>query len=373
MKKPTKKKLIILMSIGIVVIVGWSYWVNSFLSNLKPIENPYAKLKRMVEYNCLRSNLYWGIKYLKRPRTPEEHFKYAIRINNDIARYVRCPYPKIRESQRHPRIEIPPQEVLEDRISQVQENEKWQERVNRAIKSLREVIDNHPESKWADEAQYFIIMLLYLQEKPDEQIKEMRKFIAKYPQHNFDDFEDWVFRYSYLAAPSNVNLAALVQYRIAFIYWRDRGDYKQAIIEFNKVIDNYPQDRIALMAAAMIKKHCSPALNDYEPAIKAFQKIIEKGQENPLITSAYRSLAGCYKETNNYEEAIRTYQKVLKNYPQDWQASRAQYEIGHLYEKQEKYPQAIQAYQKVIDNYPKKKHLVERAKKRIQELKPKGK
>ena len=345
-------------------------------------EYSYEKLKQMVEYNYLRSNLYWGIKYLKRPRTPEEHFKYAFRIKDDIERYITYPsypYPEIRESETHPGITIPPQEVMDARLSQVQENKRWQKRIDRAIKSYREVIDKYPESNWSDDAQYFLPGLYYLQGNYKKQIDEMRKFIEKHPYYKSQELEDWTRQQPTMKNLPRItkltkNLSGLAQFGIGMTYARNIKDFQQAVIEFNKVIDNYPQEvSLIYLAAHNIERLCGPEINDYEPAIKAYQKVIEKHPESRHAIFAYRSIGYRYEKLEKYGEAIKTFQKILQIYPQDRRVPRAQYEIGSLYEKQKKYPQAIQAYQKVIDNYPKKKYLVEKAKKRIQELKSKGK
>lgn len=381
MKKPTKRRLTILIVIGIVVIVGWTYLVNSFLNSLEPTEDPYKKLKQMVEYNYLRSSLYWGIKYLKRPRTPEEHYKCAFRINDDIWRYITYPsypYPEIRESQTHPGIVIPPQEVMDARLSQVQENTRWQKRINKAIKSYREVIDKYSESNWSDDAQYFLPGLYYLQGNYKKQIEEMREFIEKHPYYKPQELEDWTRQQPTMKNLPRItkltkNLSGFVQFQIGIIYTHNIKDFQQAVIEFNKVIDSYPQEVTLIhLAARNIERFCGPVINDYEPAIKAYQKVIEKHPESRLTIIAYHDIGYCYKKIEKYEEAIKTFQKILQIYPQNRRASGDQYEIGSLYEKQKKYPQAIQAYQKAIDNYPEKKYLVEKAQKRIQELKSKG-
>lgn len=384
MRKSSKKRLVILLSIGIVVIVGGTYWINSFFTcralkkdkaffNLKPMEYPYERLKRMVEYNCLRSSLYWGIKYLKRPRTPEEHFKYAFRIGDDILSYISCPYPKIRKSGPSRSIKFPPEEVEELRASQVRENEKWQRKIDRAIKSLREIIDNHPESRWADDALFHIPVLYLLKGDYDKEIEANREIVRRYNQYRTEDFEEWTIQHSsMLRFLSHLNLVALAQTNIANTYCRYKKDYKQAIIEYNKVIDNYPQDIQAFSASRYIEKYCCPALGDYRPAFKAYQKIIDNHPQTKNAYLAQYFMARCYKKQKKYAQAVDAFQKLISSYPENKWHSAAQYEIGSLYEKQKKYPRAIQAYQKVIDNYPKKKHLVRNSKKRIQELKSKG-
>ena len=338
------------------------------------MEYPYEKLKRMVEYNYLRSSLYWGIKYLKRPKTPEEHYKYAFRIGNDIGRYIYCPYPKIGKYKPQQRIKLPPREVIEVRLSQVRENVRWQRRINRAIKSLREIIDNHPESRWADDALFLIPGAYRLKGDYDREIEANREIVRKYNQYRTEDFEEWIIQHSPETHPrSRINFVALAQTNIAVTYWKYKKNYSQAIIEYNKVIDNYPQDKLAFAAPRYIEKHCCPALGDYRPAIKAYQKIIDNHPQTKNAYLAQKNMAYCYRTQKEYAQAVDAFQKLINNYPDNKWNNMAQYEIGRLYEKQKKYSQAIQAYQRVINNYPKKKHLVRNSKKRIQELKSKGK
>ena len=74
---------------------------------------------------------------------------------------------------------------------------------------------------------------------------------------------------------------AFSQQRIASTYYNVKRNYPQALIEYNKVIDKYPQDVYAHPAAThQIYRLCSE-LNDYTPAIEAYQKLLKTRVNKP--------------------------------------------------------------------------------------------
>lgn len=149
---------------------------------------------------------------------------------------------------------------------------------NSAIKSYQEIIDKYPDSKWADDAQFYIAMTYFYGGEWDKAIEAYQKVITNYPEAKL---EPQTMEDDTLILPNTIpNLHAYAQERIASIYYDMKEDYPQALIEYNKVIDKYPQDRIALAAAFDIERYCSKIKN-YEPAIKAYEKLLKTRDNTP--------------------------------------------------------------------------------------------
>ena len=151
--------------------------------------------------------------------------------------------------------------------------------IDSAIKSYQEIINKYPESRWADDAQFCIATAYFRRGDWDKAIEAFQKVITDYPEAKL---EPQTIEEEMLGIPkASSNLHALVQERIAGIYYNMKKNYLQALIEYNKVIDKYPQDIFAHPAATYrIKRLCSE-LNDYEPAIKAYQKLLKTRTNTP--------------------------------------------------------------------------------------------
>ncbi len=152
--------------------------------------------------------------------------------------------------------------------------------VNPSVKSYQAIIDNYPESRWADDAQFCIATAYHFTGNIDKAIEAYRKLITDYPEAKLEP--QTMMDKDLLALPETIpSLHALAQEQIAGIYYRLKRNYPQALIEYNKVIDNYPQDKRATLMAAFDIERYSSEVKNYEPAIKAYQKLLKTRVNKP--------------------------------------------------------------------------------------------
>ena len=84
-----------------------------------------------------------------------------------------------------------------------------------------------------------------------------------------------------------------------------------------------------------------------------FQKVLEKYPESKWADNAQFGLGLIYEELGEYQKAVEELGKVVTNYPKADKASNALFGIGEIYERKLKNnSQAIDAYQKLTDDYP---------------------
>jgi TolA-binding protein len=253
---------------------------------------------------------------------------------------------------------------------------------NNAIITFRQLINDYPDSEYADDAQYYIG---YINEKKlgyyIQALLEYQKLIENYPNSEFIDDaylgigNCYYITYDYYHAIeayqkiiddySQSNIAPLAQYSIGQSY-RKLANYAQAILEFTKTIENYPESEYAAPAQYYLAYSYYDA-QDYNQAILEFQVTINNypdstwpGESDRLIAPCSQYYIGyCYgQKLGQWEEAIPAYQLVIDNYPYStWSNGQgippdAQYEIGWSYEQLELWCEAVVSYQLVIDNYP---------------------
>ena len=251
-----------------------------------------------------------------------------------------------------------------------------------AITTFQQLLNDFPDSSYADDAQYYIG---YINEnKLGYYIQALLKYqelINNYPDSPYADdaqigigncyYATYDFSHAIEAYQKVINdyhessLLALAQYSIAQSY-RRLTDFAQAVLEFNKVIENYPESDYPAPAQYYLAYSYFEAKN-YNQAILEFQLTIDNypdstwpnSQERLIAPCAQYYIGWCYGEKlGQWEDAISAYQLVIDNYPDStWSSGNeippdAQYQIGWCYEQLELWCEAIDAYQLVIDNYP---------------------
>lgn len=143
------------------------------------------------------------------------------------------------------------------------------------------------------------------------------------------------------------------------------GDYKRAVAEFEKLIENYPNSEHAPLAQYYIGRSYEE-MEDYYQAFLAYQKTIEKYPYNEkvdeIIERQYKigsifldgqkaTIMGM-KILPALDKAVEILSRVVENAPYARYADLAQFKIGEAHRKQGLYEEAVQAYQKLIDDYP---------------------
>lgn len=161
-----------------------------------------------------------------------------------------------------------------------------------AYLAYQKVIDEYPGSKRIAEViakEYEIADFFYNQEKAKILGKSIGMFSSK-------DKALEIFQKIVSDAPYG-EYGPLAQYKIG-IYYRDTARYKEAIDEFNKLIDNYPQSKLVVEARYEIAICLFEiaAQRDYkqadiDKAIREFQDFLTDCSEDKLTAEALNKLS----------------------------------------------------------------------------------
>ena len=141
------------------------------------------------------------------------------------------------------------------------------------------------------------------------------------------------------------------QYYIAYIYEKQLGQYVKALLEYYNFLMDFPDSELADDSQLGIG-NCSYAMGQYYSAIEGYQKVINNYPESTLNALAQYSLAQSYRKLLNYGQAIIEFFEVIANYPDSEYVAAAQYYAGYSYYQDEEYNQAILEFQDAVDNYP---------------------
>jgi outer membrane protein assembly factor BamD len=200
----------------------------------------------------------------------------------------------------------------------------------------------------------------------DQAVLEFQKLVFNYPGAAFIDS---------------------AQYLLGISYFNQR-DYPLAVVEFNKLLSSFPTSQLSDDAAFMVafcdfemspraeldQEHTLRAivelqsfLEDYPGSDRANEaQDLLKECRSKLAKKAYRN-GRLYFKMRRYEAALIYLKDVVNGYHDTEWAAPAQFQIAEIYLKQKKYDQAKAQYQKFLEDFPQDK-LRRKAKDRLEEL-----
>lgn len=100
---------------------------------------------------------------------------------------------------------------------------------------------------------------------------------------------------------------AIIYVNRGFAY-RNRGDYKQALADFDTAIELYPEHAYAHNNRGRTYQ----AMSEYDRAIDNYSKAIEL---KPAYAYAYNNRGTAYEKKGDYEKAIADYSSAIKHHP----------------------------------------------------------
>jgi len=197
---------------------------------------------------------------------------------------------------------------------------------------LRQVIDSFPKSFYAQRAKLAIADSYFEQGDEGSMIiaaSEYREFITLFP-----------------LSPS----APYAQYQIAMTFFkkalkpgRDQTKTEQALVEFKRLVTNYPLSEEAEKAREMIKQ-CEERLAAHSLGI-----------------------AELYYKREAYRAAIDRLKDVLSNYPTFSKMDKVFFLLGDCYFRSEQTEESIPYFTKLITDYPQSRYA-RKAKERMEEI-----
>lgn len=214
------------------------------------------------------------------------------------------------------------------------------EEYEKAIELYEEMIRDYPNTEWERKAMLHIGMTYQAQHKYNKAIKIYKSCVKKYL--NLDaqvalEAKEWI---------------SYCEKRI-----KEEAKSLQEIGKLEKIIVKNPGSREAVQAQYQIGDIYSAEVNDYEQAIIAYQKVINNYPDSKLVISAMLRVALCYVDTN-FGKMVEICQKIIRQHPQSTQAAEASLLIADGYSRFRDYKQAIQLYRKVIRDFPSEVELV---------------
>lgn len=202
------------------------------------------------------------------------------------------------------------------------------ERYEEAEPKFRELLNEYPDSRFAEDAYYSLGNLHYKMEQYELARGAFKKILDEFP--NSDKIDD-------------------AQYFIGRCFY-DEQNFDQAHIEFGKVqsVDN--DDLLA--QSRYYDANSLLQMGRNQDALSSYQEFIANFPGNLFITPAYFDMGTIHGKLKEYDEATRYYELAIQNTKDEVTKGEIQFQIGSNYFRQEDYQAAIAAYQKLMEVYP---------------------
>ncbi|MBI5427941.1 MAG: outer membrane protein assembly factor BamD [Nitrospinae bacterium] len=208
-----------------------------------------------------------------------------------------------------PRNSPPAEILLQQGIKQAQAR-NYQE----ASASFKQLLEDYPDSQERVAALLRLADTLYLRKEYEEAKFNYQKFIELYPAHPQVDRAHFY--------------RAMCDYRMTEIAVRDQTQARNAIEQFDKLIDAFPKSPYR-QQAILKKKECVEKLarnmfeigkfyyrnGSYQSAIKRMISLLEQYPGQAFNDEAMYLLAESYYNEQNREMAEKSYSQLIQQYP----------------------------------------------------------
>ncbi len=132
-----------------------------------------------------------------------------------------------------------------------------------------------------------------------------------------------------------------------------RGDLDSALIRADAIIDKFEGTKSA-GAAWMVKGKIYEQRGEFEPAIKAFERVASKyDTQEYLAFGALYALGMINFGEKEYEKAAEYFEQAAKRYPKHFHSPVALMKGGEACERKQQYEEAKKFYQRIVTQYPK--------------------
>lgn len=126
----------------------------------------------------------------------------------------------------------------------------------------------------------------------------------------------------------------------------------KAIATFQMLVSNYPVSEYTMKAQRRVAEIQKNHFANYRQAIIEYEKLI-RANAPPAEAAMYQfEIAQCYTLLHNYDQAAIEYQALVSKYPKE-NLDEVYFQMGNNAYINGKYEDAIQAYREMVGRYPK--------------------
>ena len=149
--------------------------------------------------------------------------------------------------------------------------------------------------------------------------------------------------------------ASQAVHRIGALF-RDRYQYKEAIVRCRQLAGKYPNTQTAGIARYLVAQYMF-ADGGYDEAIENYRSFLNDFPSSPYRNSALNSLVRLYRLRHRYTDAEELIRAELRQKPNDINLIER---LADLYKAQEKYSEALSLYRSALEQNPKNTDILKK-------------
>ena len=202
-----------------------------------------------------------------------------------------------------------------------------------AIEHYFSFVSKHPQHPRSPEALFEIGKIQEMMGELDKAIQTYRKLVSSYPINSY---------------------TIRAQRRVADIFKNNFSNYRQALLEYDKLIQAAPNHKDAPDVQFEIAD-CYTLLHQFDQADLEYGLLIERypnfdRMEEVFVKKANNAYIGA-----NYENAIQDYRRALERNPDSKYRIDTLFGLASSYDELDDFTRAENYYRQVIDLYPSRK------------------
>jgi len=202
-------------------------------------------------------------------------------------------------------------------------------RPEEAVRTLRQLVDNYPNSSWRQEALYRIGFIQFQQQNYAAARDAYRTLINRYPNDRY---------------------AAQAQYGIGDTYY-NAGELRRAASAYRTVLEQYPNSSTATEAASSLffALSAAGASDEADAVVDSFAQA--NPDANIVSELRFRRAEAAY-QSGDRDEALRLFRRFTRQSSDETLLPRAYYFLGVIYADREEYSEAETYLRQLVNNYP---------------------
>lgn len=220
-----------------------------------------------------------------------------------------------------------------------------------AVEYLSRIVVEHPDSTLMPEALFMRGTIYHLyQSQYIEAVTDMRELLERFPEdrHAMD-----------------------ARRALATIFEKKVGNCRQAIVEYQRLIDDFDQDEDDDLFQFKIAS-CFFQLFNFEQAKLEYATLIKNYPDSEFVEEAYFNIANTLQTQGALEEAKKSWRLYLSRYPDSERAMDAKFNLAATLEENEELDEALEMFSAISDDYPNEEAIAWRIEKVRDRLKDKG-
>lgn len=117
-------------------------------------------------------------------------------------------------------------------------------------------------------------------------------------------------------------------YKHALSLYNDR-DYQGSLIEFEQVIAEYPDHKLAENARYW-RGECYYALKDYQQSLSEFQRVLDEYPKGNKVPDALLKMGMIYLQMDDKKQAVEHMERVIREYPYSEASKKAEERLKEI-------------------------------------------